>query len=287
MQRRTFLQGLGAVALAGLATPGCGDVSSGSQRTTPSAPQNLSPSAARVADGRFVFLSDGSRLELFPFQNLVRLRAADGSVLFEQAGLGVGANQWNFPNDASSGPDGLLLVSDSGNSRVKILDRTGLLVGVLPIAGFPGGVASSGSNIFVSNQTANQILSFTWQGGGALPGITFGTPGNGNGQLNAPSGMAFDPQSQLHVCDSGNHRIQVFSQAGAFLRSYRGGLTLPEKLAIDGRGLCYVADPADAEIQVFDASGGLLPSFPLPAALQPIFVSLSPDLVLWVTGAIS
>lgn len=287
MQRRTFLQGLGAIALAGLATPGCGDVSSGSQRTTPTAPQNLSPSQSQLAAGRFVFLSDGSRLELYPFQNLVRLLAADGSVLFEQAGLGVGANQWNFPNDASPGPDGLLLVSDSGNSRVKILDRTGLLVGVLPIGGFPGGVASSGTNIFVSNQTANQILTFTWQGGGALAGNAFGSPGDGDGQLNAPSGMAFDPQSQLHVCDSGNHRVQVFTQSGAFVRSYRGGLTLPEKLVIDPKGLSYVADPVDAEVQVFDAGGGSLPSFPIPAGIQPIFVSLSPDLVLWVTNAIS
>ena len=47
---------------------------------------------------------------------------------------------------------------------------------------------------------------------------SFGTPGEGPGQLNTPHSIAADAQDNIYVADRGNRRIQVFSPAGALVR---------------------------------------------------------------------
>src|SRR5262249_27505128 len=48
----------------------------------------------------------------------------------------------------------------------------------------------------------------------------FGKAGAGNGEFNLPSSMAVDPEGNLFVADMFNNRIQKFTSAGVFLRSY-------------------------------------------------------------------
>ncbi len=47
---------------------------------------------------------------------------------------------------------------------------------------------------------------------------SFGTPGDGPGQLNTPHSIAVDAQNQIYVADRGNRRIQVFDVDGKLLR---------------------------------------------------------------------
>jgi len=47
---------------------------------------------------------------------------------------------------------------------------------------------------------------------------TFGRPGSGPGEFNDPKQLAFDLDGNLWVADSDNHRLQVFTRDGAFLR---------------------------------------------------------------------
>jgi len=46
----------------------------------------------------------------------------------------------------------------------------------------------------------------------------FGKKGSGHGEFNDPKQLAFDPDGNLWVADSDNHRLQVFTRDGAFLR---------------------------------------------------------------------
>ena len=46
----------------------------------------------------------------------------------------------------------------------------------------------------------------------------WGTLGTGNGQFNAPTGIAVDPSSgNVYVADTGNNRIQEFTSGGDLL----------------------------------------------------------------------
>jgi len=85
----------------------------------------------------------------------------------------------------------------------------------------------------------------------------YGSKGSGNGQFDAPSGVAFDNRNnQIVVADTNNHRIQIFDEEGTFLRSFgQGHLSLPGGIAIDPAGNYFVSDAGTDCIQVFDYAG--------------------------------
>lgn len=281
MQRRTFLKGLGALT-ATLTAFGCGgsDVVGSS---SPGAPAPVTPSTSELAVRRLIFGPDSSRLELNPITRRVRLVGPDGALMFEQTGL----DQWNFPLDGSVGDDGLLYVLDTGNARIQVLDSTGAVLRTLVTPALPSGVAEAAGRVYVSDGLGHRVLILDILG--AQLG-SFGALGTGDGQFNYPAGIAIDPQGNVHVCDAGNFRVQVFTPDGVFVRKYGvgSGLNFPQSIAIDPAGNSYVGDINDREVQVFDATGASLPSFPLPSTnnpLEPVFVSLSPDQVLFVTDS--
>ena len=92
----------------------------------------------------------------------------------------------------------------------------------------------------------------------------FGTFGNGKGQFNLPSDVAFDGSGTVYVTDSGNHRIQVFKADGKFLRMFRGhdaGEAFPFDVAVDGRGFVYISERWNHCVSVFTCEGRFVTSF--------------------------
>jgi ABC-type Fe3+ transport system permease subunit/sugar lactone lactonase YvrE len=87
-----------------------------------------------------------------------------------------------------------------------------------------------------------------------------GHPGNGPGEFNRPEGICVDSQDRLYVADSCNHRIQVFSSDGKFLRTYgkagqgKGEFSYPYDICVDAAGRQYVCEFGNSRLQVFDAN---------------------------------
>ena len=75
--------------------------------------------------------------------------------------------------------------------------------------------------------------------------FSFGSNGEGNGQFNAPTGVAVDAQDNIIVADWGNSRIQIFDSQGSFL-SFVNTLACPlygpQGLALTHDGHIVVAD---------------------------------------------
>ncbi|TAK99245.1 MAG: 6-bladed beta-propeller [Verrucomicrobia bacterium] len=80
------------------------------------------------------------------------------------------------------------------------------------------------------------------------------------GEFNRAEGICADAQDRIYVADSCNHRIQIFSPAGKFLREFGkagtglGELSYPYDVAVDAAGNIFVCEFGNSRIQVFDAN---------------------------------
>jgi DNA-binding beta-propeller fold protein YncE len=87
---------------------------------------------------------------------------------------------------------------------------------------------------------------------------SFGRMGTGPGEFNRPEGLCIDSQDRIYVADACNHRIQIFSSDGKFIRAYgkpgsgKGELSYPYDICVDRDGLQYVCEFGNSRIQVFD-----------------------------------
>ena len=76
--------------------------------------------------------------------------------------------------------------------------------------------------------------------------------GNGKGEFMNPRGIAFDKvQNKLYICDSSNHRIQVFDTNGRFLHSF-GDDQLQEPFSICvSKDFVFVTDEVNNSVTEF------------------------------------
>ena len=91
--------------------------------------------------------------------------------------------------------------------------------------------------------------------------LKWGEKGNQPGKFKGPTGLTFDNNGDLHVVDSGNDRIQIFSPTGSYIRSWgesgkkQGQFCNPWGIFIDDEGKIYVADWGNNRVQIFDNKG--------------------------------
>ncbi len=94
----------------------------------------------------------------------------------------------------------------------------------------------------------------------------WGSPGNGNGQFNGPSGVAVDNNGYVYVADSMNNRVQKFDSDGNHIKSWGSGggdgqFDGPNGVAVDNNGYVYVADTGNYRVQKFDSNGNHIKSW--------------------------
>jgi hypothetical protein len=113
------------------------------------------------------------------------------------------------------------------------------------------------------------------------PLASFGSDGEGAGQLSAPGAMATGPDGSLYVVDHGNDRVAVFSPTDEFRYAFgqgvrpgggdvcdagsgcqagsggeaAGALEGPEGIAISNSGEVYVGEEGNERVSVFSANG--------------------------------
>ena len=69
---------------------------------------------------------------------------------------------------------------------------------------------------------------------------SFGKKGNGQGELNGPTGVCVDA-SYVYVADNSNNRVSVFTKDGQFITSCsEGHITNPYGVFVDNDGFVYV-----------------------------------------------
>ena len=117
---------------------------------------------------------------------------------------------------------------------------------------------NSRGNIFLSEYTTvDRVQGFSADG--RKPLVCFGRPGTGPGEFNRAEGLGIGPDDRIYVADSCNHRIQIFSSDGLWLKTYGsagsglGQLSYPYDVCVDAEGRQYVCEFGNSRIQIFDA----------------------------------
>ncbi|GEM_PF-5569218 len=224
-------------------------------------------------------------------------------------------------------PNGDLVISDSGNNRVrKVSLASGIITTIAGngVAGYTGdnvpatsaslnhpiGLAyDSEGNLFIADRDNHRIRKVTPAGtistvaGTGVAGFSGDAGPATSAMLNRPSDVRIATNGDLYIADTLNSRIRrvtagviatiagsslVGNYAGDGARATAAGLDLPTSIAIDQAGNVYIADSASKRVRVVTSTCVPVAA---PALLEPAngaSVSAAPALT-WsaVSGALS
>lgn len=125
------------------------------------------------------------------------------------------------------------------------------------------GVASTGSELlnseYVLGGSYARVRRRNLSTGASI--ATFGSVGTGNGQFQAPRGIAVSSAGNIHVSDNSLNRVVQFNSSRTFVRNIgstgtgNGNLSGPIGVACDSSNNVYVADYGNKRVAVFNSSG--------------------------------
>lgn len=181
-------------------------------------------------------------------------------VILEWGGEGEAEGRLRHPMGIAWG-DGFLYVADAENGTVEKFRADGSFVARWQGFKRPVAVATHGDFVYVADFLTDRISKLRSNGNLI---IQWGRHGKGEGEFDAPSGIAADPRGDVYVSDFYNHRIQKFSPNGKFLGQWgrdgrrSGRLHYPTDVAVNDRGEVFVADAYNHRVQKFTGDGRYL-----------------------------
>ena len=216
------------------------------------------PSDFAVGPNRSLYvLSKG--YEFLPTQGITKC-TLDSEYVWECRGGDYLEGRGPFPSSIALDSDENVYVSDEFKNRIYIFDKDGN-----PVGDWGSDGSTNGKSTGITLPAPNTV------GAGVAFDLYLKKVGardsSKDGELNGPMGLTFDGDDNLYIADSYNHRIQVFTRSGAFLRKWGsygcgdGELNLPWGMAVDAEGCVYVADWGNSRVQKFSPDGACLAVF--------------------------
>lgn len=174
-----------------------------------------------------------------------------------------------YPMDLAFGDDGMLFVLCRNDGAGGDIRRTNWDDEDLDTfgSGFVWPVQlirDADERLYVSDE-GNHTISVWNRDGEKLD--SWGNHGSDNGELNRPSGIAFDQDGNMLVADTMNHRVQRFTPDGKFLGKFgshgsgEGEFNLPWGVAVDTDNNVLVVDWRNDRVQKFSPEGAYLSQF--------------------------
>ncbi|MEE2906996.1 MAG: NHL repeat-containing protein [Planctomycetota bacterium] len=211
-----------------------------------------------AAPNAVAMLPDGRVLVTEPHAHRIAVLNSNGSRMTSWGKHGSHWDEMHRPAGIDSDGDGTVVVADTGNHRVKLLDESGLTVGVVTeVDGSsfrsPQDVAISDNWIAIADTGNDRVCVLnrnetrSWCVDASL-------------SLHGPQAVDVDQDGALCVADTGNHRILVFNPDGSLRATFGDWGRFPglfaEPSGIEFHGeLVYVADRLNHRVQVFTRDG--------------------------------
>jgi len=176
--------------------------------------QFQNPAGIAINSSNEVYVVDGENHRIQKFNS-------SGDLFTKWGSNGSGAGQFRSPRGIALGSSSDVYVVDVDNQRIQKFDSSGGFLAKWGSLGAgngefqnPQGIAldSSGKE-YVTDVTNYRIQKFTASVFDS-PGVfltKWGSQGSGDGQFEAPYGIAVDSSTNVYVTDTLNHRIQKFA----------------------------------------------------------------------------
>ncbi|MDP8967175.1 MAG: NHL repeat-containing protein [Actinomycetota bacterium] len=182
---------------------------------------------------------------------------------------GTGPGQLAFPRAIASDATGALYVTNTGNDRIDVFDRSGGLLRSWGVSGrgrgqfnTPLGLAADAGGVRAVADSINGRIELLNADGSVAS--SWGSPAPGPTILRSPVAVAFDAAGDAYVLDRRRGRIFVFSRATglpartiAAQGSGPGQLLDPLAISI-ANGIVSVADTGNSRIVRFTTAGDYL-----------------------------
>ncbi len=181
--------------------------------------------------------------------------------------------EWQMPQIEKGKPKGMcrnqageIVLVEPHYSRVNFFGPEGKLLAQFGVKGTNVGelgmpraaaVNSKGELYLCEYDNSERVQRFTAHGEKCLG--AWGHLGDQPGEFSRAEGLGIDAHDDIYVADSCNHRIQVFSSDGKFLRQYGragsgpGEFSYPYDVRFDASGLQFVCEFGNSRIQILDS----------------------------------
>jgi DNA-binding beta-propeller fold protein YncE len=219
------------------------------------------PAALCVDFGGTVYLADASPPRLLSYtessQRCVEFQTPDEWPAFRPSDVAVRG----FFVYAIDEPDRALLRWDaSGSWRDVLLNFEDLAAPGRRISPYGLDVDVSTGRVAVTDVENHRVILLDTY---LNVDVSFGNYGTFVGQLDTPLGVSFTPRGELLVADSGNARVQFFTDAGTFRRvlpaeGVASPMRRPRRAVAMDDGRVLVADPGAGRVFEFAPDGALM-----------------------------
>jgi tripartite motif-containing protein 71 len=162
---------------------------------------------------------------------------------------------------------GLLAAPASAGTISPVFERT---IGGPGHAGlYAWGMATlRDGSVLVGDYWNYRVLKFNADGSPVGSGVFIKNNGNGATQYYTPYGLGQDPTNgEIYLADTDKYQIDVYSEAGAYLRSWGakgsgpGKFLYPSRVVVNTEGTVYTADTWDNNIVISDRNGAEIKEF--------------------------
>ena len=188
-----------------------------------------------------------------------------------------GPGQFSYPDGVAIDTGGNILVVDCGNHCIHQLSSTGKHLRTVGTQGngplqflHPVGITvhPGTGKVYVTDCGNHriQVLNSDLTHANSF-GSRASRKGSNNGEFDLHYDVSTDAEGNVYVADKNNHRIQVFTVDGVYLRQFgkkgegEGELKEPVSVAIDSHNVVYVGEYGNNRVSIFSTDGEFIKSF--------------------------
>lgn len=234
-----------------------------------------------AVDDQFVYVADtwNHRIQKFTLDGeLMGVFGQSGSPAPDSGDEGLGL--FFGPRSITLIEGNQLLVTDTGNHRMQLLDRDGNFLRQIGQFGNqlgqfnePVGIATApDGSVYLADTWNGRIQQFNRD---LLPLWQWDVNAWQGQSINNKPYTAVDSAGRVYVTDPEEYRILIFSSDGAYLGRFGqfgtdvNSLALPNGIAVDAKDNVYIADAGNNRVLKFDAPFGSLQPEPVEEEEQP------------------